>query len=528
MDEFDLPSGEDTDAEAEEELDAAASDDEEAPLPAPAVTTTAAAAAAGSTSDAEVMAVRSTTSPPPLDSAPASASAAPVATVPSRLLLGLTSKRGLGPLRADSAFYSSTACGVGLGTALSDRWVRTKGPQAVVLCDRSRDRATEEKHAHAIRLATLVAEEAARAQREAERLRRNEERQVAATALRESLTLRREAEAATAAAVRAEAKKFELRAARQRQENLAEKMRLSQIVHDDHAARAEKLSERRLAAGASSSARRMDQLRAAKIRQKIEEARKQRGEKETLLERSVQDPLPPSLVVADGAEEEKTEESSPRRRHPSAPLSPHRPPSKMHVSRAVMLDTNSPRSRSRSRQGLGLDASRPTTTASTTFPPIATAEGATPHPAAAHPPPSAPAPPKSLLWTDALPCSQAIVPRRDLKAKAARAKEEALALQALQKRAQQIRRNQARMRMGRNDVKIAASASAASRSAVKQHVIGSSSARPSERTTETVTTVDSPAAAPVASSIDDGAPASLASTAASSSPAPLPSSDLPD
>jgi hypothetical protein len=367
-----------------------------------------------------------------------------------------TVKRGLGDLRADSLYYSSASIGVGIGALTSSTGAgRTSrmllgggGPQAVVLCDRSRDRRGHEKALQAARLASLAAEEARRAEAARETAFRASMASQGHMALRERAEAQRKEEARIRAEVRAAGRAFELRAK-------AKRARDAQMKAEEHDRTKEALQTARQGELAAAKAQaRADAVNRELNRRKLL-ARKtmmqQENESYERLSRAdyaVTDPAAEAEAATASEDEEEEEEakqgadtpSSPRK-SPSSPQkpsggppSPHRTPSRLHSSRAVALDSNLPGQRSPRRheqqqqepQPQQQSSSRPSVAASS-----------------------------SLAWTGPLSDTrQVLAPRRDSRAAQKRAEELQRALEELECRAAKQRHQAARARAGRVPVRV--------------------------------------------------------------------------
>lgn len=269
-------------------------------------------------------------------------------------------RRGQSDLRADSSFYNTSLLG-----GVPPSWP-TNSPLGVVLCERAVDVTSKRAHEQAMRLATLKAQDAARVKL-AEEMELKSRLHVEATAAVEAARrAEREAHARTRAEVRAAAKEFELRRELRRSDAYAASLSHS---HADQAASA--------AASARHRARRIE---VSEERAQVRDKQKQslllqkltteaRAQADLALEQAAKkrDPTTPMgaalMAAAATAEDEKQnddedaasanghEGGSPRRttRAPRS-LSPFKPASPLHSSRAVPVEDHSPSLRARLAQ----------------------------------------------------------------------------------------------------------------------------------------------------------------------------------
>jgi hypothetical protein len=375
-----------------------------------------------------------------------------------------TVKRGLGDLRADSLYYSSASIGVGIGALTSSTGVGRAsrmllgggGPQAVVLCDRSRDRRGHEKALQAARLASLAAEEARRAEAARETAFRATMASQGHTALRERAEAHHKEEARIRAEVRAAGRAFELRAKAKRARDAQTKAEAHDRTKEAlQTARQGELAAAKTQARADALNRELNR-RKLLARKTMVQQENEAYERLSRADYAVTDPARQTAIKAGEDEEEEEEEAtkqgadtlpSPRKissspQKPSGgPPSPHRPPSRLHSSRAVALDSNlpgqrSPRRHEQQQQQQQQQDSQPQQQSAPR--PSATAAAAS-----------------SFAWTGPLSDTrQVLAPRRDNRAAQKRAEELQRALEELERRAAKQRNQAAKARAGRVPVRV--------------------------------------------------------------------------
>lgn len=247
--------------------------------------------------------------------------------------------RGMSTLRAEAPHYALASSLGGVPVARAWRHGAGGAPQAVVLCDRSRDREAEARLRREEKLAALAAADAAlkRAHDESEMRsarRAAEERTLAQVRAREA-----RARAELRARVLASTKPFILRATLQRTRALDGNLEQSRAQAAFEEERKSQLRQVRTARRAQIEATRRKDAQRLALTARVNSQR----------EKEKEEALRTALEQERSEEEEKQAEmpgsvSPPRRKASSAAsaLTPFHPPSPLHSSRAVPVDDRSP------------------------------------------------------------------------------------------------------------------------------------------------------------------------------------------
>ena len=247
-------------------------------------------------------------------------------------------KRGYAPLRSDLASYNTSLLG-----GVPPSWRMTQ-PLGVVFCERAVDARSKQALEQSTRLANLKEQDERRRQRETDALLRATLHSQALSLLDEKRKVEKAKLKETQLEVKAAVKEFELKLSLKRKEDLVAKAGAAQADREARDASQAKKRAVRERTAAEKLQSRLKQQRAIKL-QKMQADLKEQEQRRRMLEGESKEEDKQAITDATVSDEDAADaDGSPKRKkRPAAeePPSPFKPPSPLHSSRAIPVDSHS-------------------------------------------------------------------------------------------------------------------------------------------------------------------------------------------